>query len=395
MTFLQTLRSNKTLFRLAITGILLYSFWSIYQEQPMWSSISYGIPMLFFGFLLWRRVHMSNVIVVIATLYLFSITFINESSDPDSSRYTIPFLWIWFSIMAVRSARNDRLAVVLNLLTGALMLAISYDGNFPFSLLISLLSTYFGIHSLSRYISVNRINSDQLKELEKVHSELQSAHDELQENALQSVRYAALAERTRIAGEIHDGLGHHFTSIIVQLQALKWMVRQNPDQAEHTVDQLLDVSRQGLAEVRSVVKDWSTSEHTSDELRLLASQVAERSGLQLTFHTEGDYGNWGEAVESILYRILQESLTNIVRHSEATEVTVDIGESAGCALLTITDNGNYRENMPIKQGFGVKNMIRRCTELQGDCQFLPTAGGGLTVKASLPLRLHQASAAGE
>ncbi|MFD1888001.1 sensor histidine kinase [Paenibacillus wenxiniae] len=395
MTFLQTLRSNKTLFRLAITAVLLYSFWSIYLEQPAWSSISYAIPMLFFGFLLWRKVHLNNYAVIIATIYLFSMTLINEDFSSHATKYNIPFLWIWFSVMAVRSARNDRLAVALNLLTGALMLAISYDGNLPFSLLISLASTYFGIHSLSRYISVNRINRDQLKELEKVHSELQSAHDELQENALQSVRYAALAERTRIAGEIHDGLGHHFTSIIVQLQALKWMVRQNPEQAEHTVDQLLDVSRQGLAEVRSVVKDWSASEHTSDELRLLAAQVAERSGLQLTFHTEGDYGNWGEAVESILYRILQESLTNIVRHSGATEVNVDIREAADCALLTIADNGNYRDSQPIKQGFGVKNMMRRCKELQGDCQFLPTAGGGLTVKASLPLRMSQASAAGE
>ncbi|WP_322922373.1 sensor histidine kinase [Paenibacillus campi] len=395
MSFLQALRSNKTLFRLAITAVLLYSFWSIYNEQPGWSSISYAIPMLFFVFLLWRIIRLHAIIVVMVTLYLFTMALVNEYADADSTKYTLPFLWIWFSLMAVRSARSDRLAVALNLLTGALMLAISYEGTFPFSLLISLVSTYFGIHSLIRYISVNRINRDQLKELEKVHSELQNAHDELQENALQAVRYAALAERTRIAGEIHDGLGHHFTSIIVQLQALKWMVRQNPTQAEQTVEQLLDVSRQGLAEVRSVVKDWSTSEHTSDELRLLAAQVAERSGLQLTFHTEGDYGNWGEAVESILYRILQESLTNIVRHSGATEVNVDIREAADCALLTIADNGKYREAEPITQGFGVKNMIRRCKELQGDCQFLPTPGGGLTVRASLPLHINQLSVAGE
>ncbi len=392
MTLLQKMRSNKSLFRLAITGILLYSYWSLYNEQPGWSSLSYAIPMVFFGFLLWRMIHLNHYIIVLVTIYLFALAFVNEYYIPSSTKFTIPFLWIWFSIMAVWAARNNRLAVALNVLTGALMLALSYNGSFPVSLFISLVSTYFGIHSLFRYISVNRINREQLEELEKVHSELKSAHDELQENALQSVRYAALAERTRIAGEIHDGLGHHFTSIIVQLQALKWMVRQNPAQAEQTVDQLLDVSRQGLAEVRSVVKDWSTSERTSDELRMLASQVAERSGLQLTFHTEGDYGNWGEAVESILYRILQESLTNIVRHSQATEVSVDIRESDDCACLTIVDNGKYDGLYPLKKGFGVQNMIRRCTELQGDCQFVPTPGGGLTVKASLPLRISQAAA---
>lgn len=67
-----------------------------------------------------------------------------------------------------------------------------------------------------------------LQELNKAHQELQEAHAELQEATMHSMKYAALEERMRLAREIHDGLGHQLTSLIVQLQALEIMLPGEP-----------------------------------------------------------------------------------------------------------------------------------------------------------------------
>ncbi|WP_411346445.1 sensor histidine kinase [Paenibacillus sp. WLX1005] len=381
---LERLQNNRPWFRLGAILILIYFAVKSYIQHPDWITVVYMIMICFFASFLWWRFQMKNWMLIIISLFLFTMTCVSQYLNTAIDQY-FALLWAWFSILSVRSAMRQHLATVLLILTGILMLIFSYDGSLPYSMGISLVSLYVGITSFSRYIRINRINREQLEELEKVHSQLQSAHDALQENALQSVRYAALTERTRIAGEIHDGLGHHFTSIIVQLQALKWMIRPNPQQAEQTVDQLLDVSRQGLAEVRSVVKDWSASERTDDELRMLATQVAERSGLELTFHSEGDHDSWGDIIERMLYRLLQESLTNIVRHANATQVDVNIQQSDTTVQLTVVDNGSYREEQTLTHGFGLNNMSRRCTELHGSCSFRQTPGGGMTVEVELPL----------
>ncbi|MEW4369614.1 sensor histidine kinase [Paenibacillus kandeliae] len=381
---LERLNNNRPWFRFGAILILIYFSIRSYIQEPSWITVVYLLAVVFFASLIWWRFRMSNMLLIVMSIFLFTMASISEYFHVAVDSY-FALLWAWFSILSARSVKREPLTTILLILTGLVMLVFSYDGNLPYSMAISIFSLYVGISSFSRYIRINRVNREQLAELEKVHSQLQSAHDALQENALQSVRYAALTERTRIAGEIHDGLGHHFTSIIVQLQALKWMIRPNPQQAEQTVDQLLEVSRQGLAEVRSVVKDWSASEHTDDELRMLATQVAERSGLELTFHSEGDHASWGDTIERMLYRLLQESLTNIVRHAHATQVDVTILQSASTVRLTVVDNGSYREEQTLTHGFGLNNMSRRCAELNGSCTFRQTPGGGMTVEVELPL----------
>ncbi|WP_052714288.1 sensor histidine kinase [Paenibacillus dauci] len=385
MDNLNRLMGNHSLvFRLSVTIIMMYSCFTIYFRESFFIWSIYTVTMLIFVILTWAPLKLHPLFIITFSLFLYVMMFVNERMANTPANF-LALLWVWFAILCTISVREKSIASFFALLTGVLMLIADYDRGFPYSMLISLVSIYFGVHSIYRYISVLRINSEQLQELETVHNELKHAHNELQENALQSIRYAALAERTRIAGEIHDGLGHHFTSLIVQLQALKWMIRPNPEQAEHTVNQLLDVSRQGLAEVRSVVRDWSVSERGVSELHTLASQVAERSGFTLNFQADAADSQWGEAVDGILYRILQESLTNIVRHAEASVVDVTINQLGDQVIMHIADNGVYREDTPLIHGFGLQNMIRRCEQLQGKCTFRAREGSGLIVEARLPL----------
>ncbi|MBW7458230.1 histidine kinase dimerization/phosphoacceptor domain-containing protein, partial [Paenibacillus sepulcri] len=85
-------------------------------------------------------------------------------------------------------------------------------------------------------------------ELRKAHGELEQAHTQLEEAAGRSLRYAVLEERSRIARDIHDSIGHGLTSVIVQLQAMPYVLRTNPAEADQMVATVLDVARRCLTE---------------------------------------------------------------------------------------------------------------------------------------------------
>ncbi|MCM2532426.1 histidine kinase dimerization/phosphoacceptor domain-containing protein [Neobacillus pocheonensis] len=96
-----------------------------------------------------------------------------------------------------------------------------------------------------------------LEELNKAYSDLKIAHDELQEANIVSMRYAALAERAKIARDIHDGLGHNMTSLIIQLQVLEVMLTNNKDEASKKINEILAIAHEGMEEVRRAVREWA------------------------------------------------------------------------------------------------------------------------------------------
>ncbi|PNB64117.1 sensor histidine kinase, partial [Pseudomonas sp. GW456-E7] len=90
-------------------------------------------------------------------------------------------------------------------------------------------------------------------QLEQAHEELQNAHAELQEASVLSLRYAVLEERTRIARDIHDSIGHELTSVIVQLQSLPYILKSSKEDSDKVIQNVVAVARECLQEVRSVV----------------------------------------------------------------------------------------------------------------------------------------------
>ena len=202
------------------------------------------------------------------------------------------------------------------------------------------------------------------------------------------MQYAAFAERTKLAREIHDGLGHQMTSLIIQLQALKIMLRKNPAAAQDHVEELLKVARKGMEEIRVAVKEWTSDEKDLGltSLKGLISQVQANSLLQIEFIQAGSITEWSMEESTILYRILQESLTNVLRHSYADSVIVNVTEINGVVKLTIDDNGIYTGDKPLKYGFGLNGMIKRCQSVGGNCSFSLNEPKGLRVEAIIPIQ---------
>ncbi|ASB72038.1 sensor histidine kinase [Bacillus subtilis] len=223
-------------------------------------------------------------------------------------------------------------------------------------------------------------------QLEHAHKELQKAHAELQEASVLSLRYAVLEERTRIARDIHDSIGHELTSVIVQLQSLPYILKSSKEDSENVIQNVLSVARECLQEVRSVVHQMGRSESMVGltALRGLIHQVEERSGLHVSLDTAGlSEESWPPNVSETIYRILQEALTNIIRHADASHAAAVISNDKSHLYVTITDEGQFTGSLTY--GFGLTGMKERAEKAGGSLTFSAVQPSGLKIELSLPL----------
>ncbi len=246
---------------------------------------------------------------------------------------------------------------------------------------------FFGVRGARLRREATLLDKVRLQELQVAHAELQQAHEELLQTTVLAMQSAAMAERAHIARDIHDGVGHHLTSLIVQLQAVKLMLPDNPEAAASRLPEMLAVARQAVTDVRHAVRQWAEDDTRLglSALRGLTDQVARSAGIACEFREPEQVAQWSKEASVTLYRILQESLTNVLRHSGAKNVIVDVTEGQGWITLTVSDDGSYTADTSLTPGFGLKHMQERCRAMGGELTYGPIAPHGLAVNARLPL----------
>jgi len=209
------------------------------------------------------------------------------------------------------------------------------------------------------------------------------------------------AERVRIARELHDVLAHSLSQINVQASVGLHLADAQPAQARTALANIKESSKSALDEVRSVL-GMLRSDVTADaapllpepDLARLPSLIASvrAQGLDVTFTGSGTDGSLQDsmgddvppATQLALYRIVQESLTNVMRHAGATQAHVDLRESGGLYTVTVADNGQAG-SLPAREGRGLLGMRERAELLGGTLEVGPGAEGGFTVTARIPL----------
>ncbi|MWV44188.1 sensor histidine kinase [Paenibacillus sp. HJL G12] len=221
------------------------------------------------------------------------------------------------------------------------------------------------------------------RQLENAYAQLHQAHQELEEASERSLRYAVLEERSRIAADIHDSIGHGLTSVIVQLQALPYMIQTSPEETMSTLRNVTDIARRCLQDVRSVVHEMGLAHQGIGlhELRKLTESFSEQNRLPVSFTAEGYQAIPPEHVH-VLYRVLQEALTNILRHAKATDASVHLTGQKDNVIMTIRDDGLAGADM--KPGFGLTAMKGRCETAGGSLSVLPAHPHGLELTVRLP-----------
>jgi two-component system, NarL family, sensor histidine kinase UhpB len=192
-------------------------------------------------------------------------------------------------------------------------------------------------------------------------------------------------ERQRIARELHDEIGQSLTAVLL---ALKRAADTAPEPLRTDLGMVTETVRASLDEVRQVARRLRPG--VLDDLGLvsaidaLAADVTEASGVPVTVEVDPLLPGLGADAELVVYRIAQESLTNIARHSNASRVTIALGRGPDSIVLSVGDDGRgFDGSMPEEHG-GLRSMRERALLVDGALAIKESPRGGVEVRLEVP-----------
>jgi signal transduction histidine kinase len=254
----------------------------------------------------------------------------------------------------------------------------------------------------------NSVLKSLVQEKETAQRELQEAHDQLEERVRERTAQlkvemtarketelqfrAVLTERTRLAQELHDTLEQTLTGIALQQDMVANQFEKNPDSATHHLKLARSLMRQSQVDLRRSV--WGLRSRAEEQFNLTSAlttsvrQITGDTGIRIEIETAGEAGPVSEIIEENLLRIGQEAVTNIVKHSGAALVKIELQFNPRHVVLQIHDDGkgfNPEACAGPKDGhFGLLGIRERTERLGGQILITSEPGGGTSVRVEIP-----------
>ena len=211
----------------------------------------------------------------------------------------------------------------------------------------------------------------------------------------QAAEQAVTAERLRIARELHDMIAHSIGVIAIQAGVGSRVMQTQPDEARNALDTIEATSRQTLAELRRVLGGLRRAQPETgpdpgplDPAPTLAdvdriAADASRAGVRVDVRWQGQRRALPAHVDLSAFRIVQEALTNVVRHADARECRVTVEHRDDELAIEVVDDG--RPGVVVGTGYGIVGMRERAALLHGEFSAGPRPEGGFRVAARLPV----------
>jgi signal transduction histidine kinase len=206
------------------------------------------------------------------------------------------------------------------------------------------------------------------------------------------VRRLAYEERLRVARDVHDVVGHGLAVINMQAGVALHVLERRPEQAAHALQAIKQTSKDALEDLRATLAVFRQREPAArrpepglEQLEGLVAAMRE-GGLEVDVVMAGQPPKLPAAVDVAAYRIVQESLTNVLRHAGSTSATVRVDHAPGQVVIEVTDRGRGRGAAePRHGGHGIAGMRERAAAIGGSLEAGPRQGAGFRVHARLPL----------
>lgn len=241
-----------------------------------------------------------------------------------------------------------------------------------------------------------------LNEVAHSKEELEAAHQRLSETAIQEQELAVLRERTRLAREMHDTLGHALVLISVKLEAAQRLRSRDPQRCDQELEATKEIVRNSMHELRASIANLRSPalerEPACRALSRYAREMAQRSGLRISYDLGSDIEGLPEQIEETLWKIGQEALTNVEKHAQAQNVLLQINRQDGQIWLRIEDDGiGLSSNLCQKQTadkttyespqghYGLSGMLERARQASGQLTVTSGSGNGTAIEVALPL----------
>jgi signal transduction histidine kinase len=226
------------------------------------------------------------------------------------------------------------------------------------------------------------------------HALQQAKHDEVQRERAAIAQHRFDEERLRVAHELHDVIGHALVAINVRAAAAAHLARRPGGAGTATaLEEIAATSAEALSELRSTLKDfWVASSEAAplnpapslENLPNLVSGV-EKAGLTVSLEMADLPKPLPSGIAHVGYRTVQEGLTNVLRHSTASNARVRVSSDSEVVTFEVVDNGNTGTVSSGATGHGLAGMTARARALGGECWAGPVGGGGWRVVTRLPL----------
>jgi two-component system, NarL family, sensor histidine kinase FusK len=353
---------------------------------------------------------LATISVIIACVLLFG-----GSYDHVVKGYPLEFLcfplvvWMAFSARPQVSATTV-LALAILAIRGTLLGYGSFGGHTRDTALL-LLQAFMGVvamtslvvsavvHDRNRNMSKLKKSKDSLEfdvAVRTAELELRVAEQRLVEDTLRqlSARLRRLQdeERQKISRELHDAVGQTLTALLMNLAVIERRAAQLDDRARSALADCKEQAVQATREIRTMSyllhPPLLSEAGLAPALDWFVGGFAQRSGIKVDLEIPHEMDRLSDAVEISLFRIVQESLTNVHRHSNTRRASVRIWQEGNEITLEIRDDGSGAK--PAREGLGITGMRERMTELGGNFQFNWTPDG-TTVRASVPVSVAMPS----
>lgn len=239
------------------------------------------------------------------------------------------------------------------------------------------------------YLAVGYIVSRLMKAQRRQRTELAEANVQLAQHATTLQQLTISHERNRLARDLHDTLAHSLSAVAVQLEAVKSLWDEDPEEAQKILVQSLATTRSGLKETRLAIQDLRASPLEDLGLGLALQQIAKttasRAGLRLELDVPEQITGLSESIEQGLYRVADEALTNIEHHADATHISMRYQEKKQQITLTIADDGRGfdTEAAPPMGHFGLKGMAERVSMMRGTLTVDSKPGHGTCIEVKV------------
>ncbi|KQS71864.1 sensor histidine kinase [Modestobacter sp. Leaf380] len=358
---------------------------STYPSQPGTAAL---VSLALLVPLAWRRTSTVRAAVAVLGAGLVEVVLV---SDFLLANVAVPVMVHALAAYAPRPWRKAGL--VLGLL-GALLAAFRYFGGVYIGSSTDLIrGTVFSAVAIGVLVLATWALGDLKRSRLQREQALRERADLLELERDQEMRLAAGAERARIAREMHDVVAHSLSVVIAQADGGRYAGRTDPAAATGALEQIAATGRQALTDMRSllgVLREDGVQEFAPQpDVAAIPGLVEDvrRSGLDVDLITEGQPVELAAGSQLAAYRIVQESLTNVLKHAgPASRAWVRLQWRAQALELSVLDDGRGASAATDGAGNGVLGMRERAQLHGGRLEAGPRHGGGFGVHAVLPYR---------
>ena len=234
---------------------------------------------------------------------------------------------------------------------------------------------FFLINALILIIAIfAQYNKTEKEKKDTLYRELLDTHKKLKEYTEEVRRLSIIEEKNRIARDIHDNLGHNMTALIMQLQMAEYYLNSDSSKSAELLNDSIKTARDSLTSIREVVETLrgNSSILLADKtIQVLVDEFSTKTGVKIDLNVSGKATQNYDLVTA-LYHILQEGMTNALRHGNATNIWIELIYNNDIVEFTVKDNGTGAEI--IKEGYGIKGIKERVKALNGSVEFKSEKG---------------------